>query len=313
MRDYDPAIARWTGVDPVIHHSQSPYNAFDGNPVFWADPSGADGVGGWTSSSSFGSTFETPNSTGMNYGYGICSAFGSFAENVGSAWGDGGLLPSNGTTITIDWSSLGSKTVLDFNNGQISSITSFFLKSFVSQVGPIESDWATALEHKYAGMSFGPQPGQGAAIADNTIANIFIGNALFKHLGTALGGLFGRTSGTTTEASGSVYSVAYETTLSNKLYPGGSYYSHFKAANTSLSNAMASDVAFSRSMSNLGVSIPRSATGNILGKSPTNWVWHHNVETGVMQLVPKTQHTPGSIFWDTMHPNGVGGMATWNK
>jgi RHS repeat-associated protein len=44
MRDYDPAIARWTGLDPVTHFSQSPYNAFDGNPVFWADPSGADGI-----------------------------------------------------------------------------------------------------------------------------------------------------------------------------------------------------------------------------------------------------------------------------
>ncbi|MDD3005365.1 RHS repeat-associated core domain-containing protein [Flavobacterium sp.] len=42
FRDYDPAIARWTGIDPVVHYSQSTYNAFDGNPVFWADPSGAD-------------------------------------------------------------------------------------------------------------------------------------------------------------------------------------------------------------------------------------------------------------------------------
>ena len=42
MRQYDPAIARWVVLDPVIHHSMSPYNAFDNNPVFWADPSGAD-------------------------------------------------------------------------------------------------------------------------------------------------------------------------------------------------------------------------------------------------------------------------------
>ncbi len=42
FRDYDPAIARWTGIDPVTHHNMSPYMAFDGNPVFWADPSGAD-------------------------------------------------------------------------------------------------------------------------------------------------------------------------------------------------------------------------------------------------------------------------------
>ena len=44
FRQYDPAIARWTSMDPVIHFSQSTYNGFDGNPVFWADPSGADSI-----------------------------------------------------------------------------------------------------------------------------------------------------------------------------------------------------------------------------------------------------------------------------
>lgn len=34
MRMYDPAIARWVVMDPVIHHSLSPYNAFDNNPVY---------------------------------------------------------------------------------------------------------------------------------------------------------------------------------------------------------------------------------------------------------------------------------------
>ena len=42
MRQYDPAIARWTSIDPVTHWSNSTYNAFDNNPVFFADPSGAD-------------------------------------------------------------------------------------------------------------------------------------------------------------------------------------------------------------------------------------------------------------------------------
>ncbi len=42
MRQYDPAIARWVVQDPVVHHNMSPYNAFDNNPVYWADPSGAD-------------------------------------------------------------------------------------------------------------------------------------------------------------------------------------------------------------------------------------------------------------------------------
>ncbi|MHA7056880.1 DUF6443 domain-containing protein [Aquimarina sp. M1] len=42
FRQYDPLIARWTGVDPVTHYTMSPYNAFDGNPIFYADPRGAD-------------------------------------------------------------------------------------------------------------------------------------------------------------------------------------------------------------------------------------------------------------------------------
>ena len=42
MRDYDPAIARWVVQDPVVHYDYSPYSAFDNNPIFFADPSGAD-------------------------------------------------------------------------------------------------------------------------------------------------------------------------------------------------------------------------------------------------------------------------------
>ncbi|MFY7670155.1 DUF6443 domain-containing protein [Tenacibaculum sp. MEBiC06402] len=41
-RSYDPSIGRWTVIDPVIHLSLSPYNAFDNNPIYFSDPSGAD-------------------------------------------------------------------------------------------------------------------------------------------------------------------------------------------------------------------------------------------------------------------------------
>jgi len=44
LRQYDPAIARFTSLDPVVHHSYSTFSAFDNNPVFWADPSGADAI-----------------------------------------------------------------------------------------------------------------------------------------------------------------------------------------------------------------------------------------------------------------------------
>jgi RHS repeat-associated protein len=41
FRDYDPAIGRWTGIDPMVDFDRTPYGAHNGNPVFWADPSGA--------------------------------------------------------------------------------------------------------------------------------------------------------------------------------------------------------------------------------------------------------------------------------
>ncbi|UJH68662.1 DUF6443 domain-containing protein [Allomuricauda sp. SCSIO 65647] len=47
LRQYDPAIARWTSIDPVTHYSASTYNAFDNNPIFFADPSGADSESFW--------------------------------------------------------------------------------------------------------------------------------------------------------------------------------------------------------------------------------------------------------------------------
>ena len=47
VRSYDPAIGRFTGIDPVVHHSMSTYTAFDNNPVFWADPSGANSTAEW--------------------------------------------------------------------------------------------------------------------------------------------------------------------------------------------------------------------------------------------------------------------------
>ena len=115
-------------------------------------------------------------------------------------------------------------------------------------------------------------------------------------------------------ANGSFYSVAFETQISKSLYPGGSYWNHFKAANTALSNAMATDAKFAASMENLGVTVPTSSRG-IQGISPANWVWHHASEPGFLQLVPKVQHPNNfsSIFWETLHPNGVGGNSLWNK
>ena len=40
-RQYDPAIGRFTGIDPITHWRTSTYSAFENNPIYFADPSGA--------------------------------------------------------------------------------------------------------------------------------------------------------------------------------------------------------------------------------------------------------------------------------
>ncbi|MDC9722874.1 MAG: DUF6443 domain-containing protein [Urechidicola sp.] len=72
MRSYDPSIARWTSIDPVTHHSMSTYAAFDNNPIFWADPSGADADPFWDSRGSGdpfgGAMFADGNGVARNAG-----------------------------------------------------------------------------------------------------------------------------------------------------------------------------------------------------------------------------------------------------
>ena len=114
-------------------------------------------------------------------------------------------------------------------------------------------------------------------------------------------------------ASGAQYSVAFEMKLASSSYPGVYRGTHFLEANKALSAAMGADARFAAGISELGINIPRSSAGSILGKSPANWVWHHDIGAGVMQLVPKAQHTIGSPFWNTLHPGGFGGFSIWGR
>jgi len=45
FRQYDPRIARWTSLDPLMakYPFQSPFLAFNGSPVFYSDPTGLEG------------------------------------------------------------------------------------------------------------------------------------------------------------------------------------------------------------------------------------------------------------------------------
>jgi len=44
-RQYDPRLARWMSLDPLMakYPHQSPYAAFNNNPIYFADPTGLEG------------------------------------------------------------------------------------------------------------------------------------------------------------------------------------------------------------------------------------------------------------------------------
>jgi RHS repeat-associated protein len=46
FRQYDLWIGRWMTTDPIVHVGQSPYMAYNNNPIFFKDPSGLSGEGG---------------------------------------------------------------------------------------------------------------------------------------------------------------------------------------------------------------------------------------------------------------------------
>jgi RHS repeat-associated protein len=113
--------------------------------------------------------------------------------------------------------------------------------------------------------------------------------------------------------NGNTYSVAFQTTLDSTSYPGLSRTAHFQEANEALLTAIEGDPQFAQTMQQVGVNLDRTATGLAPRTPPSGWTWHHAEDPGVMQLVPRVQHTSGSIFWDTLHPGGQGGYAIWGK
>jgi hypothetical protein len=101
------------------------------------------------------------------------------------------------------------------------------------------------------------------------------------------------------------YSVVFETTIAQT--GAGTREAHKALANRDLV-AAASDKEFAQMLSSMNVN-PVGGAG-----TPTGFQWHHATDRpGVMQLVPESQHTPGSIFQDLLHPGGRGGFAQWGR
>lgn len=109
------------------------------------------------------------------------------------------------------------------------------------------------------------------------------------------------------------YSVAFETKLSAGSYPGISRAAHFQEANGALLSTMEADSQFAQMMRDVGVNLERTTTGLAPRGAPDGWSWHHAQEPGLMQLVPREQHAPGSAFQYLLHPDGQGGYARWGQ
>ncbi|WP_437576989.1 RHS repeat-associated core domain-containing protein [Sorangium sp. So ce887] len=108
------------------------------------------------------------------------------------------------------------------------------------------------------------------------------------------------------------YSVAYETTIPK--FGAGTRPAHFKAANEALLADMRASPELTQAMRGLSIEVPASASGAAQGLSPSGWTWHHVPESpGVLQLVPRGQHTAGSGFCELMHPESRGGFFLWGK
>jgi hypothetical protein len=104
------------------------------------------------------------------------------------------------------------------------------------------------------------------------------------------------------------YSVAFEMQLAPSEF-GLNRMRHFRIANQALAEARVANTE-------LAQLVPQAS---VRGTAPSGWVWQHATteqgagRAGILQLVPKAQHTPGSPFWRTLHPlpNGGGGYAEW--
>jgi hypothetical protein len=110
----------------------------------------------------------------------------------------------------------------------------------------------------------------------------------------------------------SAYSSAAEVRLPVSAW-GRSAAVHENAANGMLHDSLLVDLEYRAVMEGLipGVTDSVSSVGG--RATPAGWIWHHELESGVMSLVPEAQHTPGSAFWDVLHPDGYGGYASWAR
>ncbi|MPR31925.1 RHS repeat-associated core domain-containing protein [Salmonirosea aquatica] len=303
FRHYDAAIGRFMSIDPLFQQFRgiSPFNYADNNPSTFIDLYGLQGR----------VTTHDPGNSGA------ISSGGGSASPQGPSFGFGGIGNVVGTLV---FNYYVNKKINEPRDKALEALNASPNVRLAQQKASLGLYGRAAAAGWQPGQ---PMPGIDAIQTDYTLAGAYVGTKVLakplEYLARPIAGALktqwikymGNGKAVETIPNGNFYSVAFETKIPNSLYPNKGSYSHFKAANTALSEAMATDATFANNMKSLGISIPRTNGGTITGGKIPNWVWHHNTEPGVMQLVPQIQHTNGSIFWNTLHPGGRGGMSIW--
>ncbi|MET9461157.1 putative T7SS-secreted protein [Streptomyces canus] len=92
---------------------------------------------------------------------------------------------------------------------------------------------------------------------------------------------------------------------------------HFNRANAALDEAIKADPELGRHLDQFSPGIA-DQVGEAGGrKNPVGHTWQHEPAVnaggrqGVMRLVPTYQHSPGTPWWDVLHPGNSGGYAEW--
>jgi hypothetical protein len=134
--------------------------------------------------------------------------------------------------------------------------------------------------------------------------------------GVILPGRYGWVDDTPKRWGSAQYSVLAETKLGMDFYPGMSDRLHFQEANRLLHQRMLSDKTFAdmleRIQPGIAAGVKPGSRGAYPRRAPSKELtWHHGVEEGVMQLVPRRHHIEPWLVQETLHPSGVGGMSTW--
>jgi RHS repeat-associated protein len=112
------------------------------------------------------------------------------------------------------------------------------------------------------------------------------------------------------------YTSLYEMQLDPKDF-GRSRSVHFNRANTSLDEAIKADPKLGKYLDQFSPGLTDAVSAEGGRRTPAGHTWQHEPmanaggRQGVMRLVPTYQHSPGSPWWNVLHPGNSGGYAEW--